>query len=114
VDRFLHALAERRFADAAEMVRERGMIRIVSPGHDWKGRGTAARGQLQKALESDPAMSATQVRADLHPSVPTFTFLASYRLADGSVADRLLLLGVQGERIGSVTYYHAGIGGSIP
>jgi sulfotransferase family protein len=110
VDRFLQALAERRFADAAEMVRERGSVRIVSPGHDWKGRGTAARTQLQKALESDPAMSARQVRADLHPSVPMFTFVASYQLADGTAADRLLLLSVQGERIGSVTFYHAAIG----
>jgi hypothetical protein len=110
VDRFLQALAENRFSDAAGMVRERGMVRIVSPGHDWKGRGTAARAQLQKAFESDPAMSGRQVRADLHPSVPTFTFLGSYSLADGSVADRLLLLSVQGGSIGSVTYYHADLG----
>lgn len=110
VDQFLHALAEGRFTDAAEMVRERGSVRIVGPDGDWKGRGTEARLRLARALADDPALKGRQVRADLHPSIPTFTIIASYEIAPGVTEDRMLLLTVHRGGLSSAIYYHAALG----
>lgn len=106
VDGFLTRIAELRFDDAAAMLRPAGLVRLIGPDQDWRGRGEPGRKRLVDTLSTDPALRGRQVRADIHPAVPLVTVFASYQLPDGSVEDRVFVVGADRSAVTHITYYY--------
>lgn len=105
VDRFLDAAARGAWGEMEDLLTESVHVRLVDRGGAWQGRGPEARAKLADTLASDRALRGRQVRGDVHPSLPTYTVVAAYRVDDGEVLDRVWTITVEGERVGRVGYY---------
>lgn len=96
-------------------------IRVVAETGTWDGRGPEAVARLSAQWSRDPALAGRQVRGDVHPGVPSFTVVTSWRTAEG-IHHRTMVLTRFADRIGELTWYVGpgpagdpdGPGGSVP
>jgi hypothetical protein len=107
VDALLGAVATRRFDDITTLTSDTVLCRVVTSTADRQARGEAGLSLLVGALRADPALHGTHVRGDVHPAVPMFTVVSTYRTGDGRTHDRVLTVMVEGGRISRVAYYRA-------
>jgi hypothetical protein len=103
-DRFLGAVAVRRFDDLAELFSPSAHIRIVGEGDGWQGRGPAALQVLTETLAADPALEGHQLRGDVHPAPGLFTVVAAYSTG-GETAERTFVIGAEDGCINRLVYY---------
>ena len=105
LDVVLADLAARRFDALTARLGGPAPVRIVGAGEDWRGRGDDGRARLVAALEADPALLGRQVRGDVYAALPLHTLVATYRTDDGALHDRVLVLGIEGDALTTVTWY---------
>jgi hypothetical protein len=105
VDACLGAIATGRFDDIASMTTATVHCRVVTADGEREGRGDAGLALLLGALRSDDALRGRHVRGDVHPAVPMFTVVSTYRTDDGRTHDRVLTVMIEGDRISRIAYY---------
>jgi hypothetical protein len=103
MNRFLES-AQQDPTGLAALLDPRATTRVVSSGSDREAKGTAGAALLAETFAADPAMKARQVRGDIYPSVPSFTFVATYE-TEGARYERVLIVSVSGERVDRCVYY---------
>lgn len=69
-----------------------------------RGRGVDAVGRLYDAMAADMS-SGSQVRGDVHPSVPTYTVVTQYAAGDGAGTTGVLVVTVPRGRATAAAYY---------
>jgi hypothetical protein len=111
VDAFLGAVATERFDDIAALVSDTVLCRVVGADRDRQARGAPGLALLVDALRGDDVLRGRQVRSDVHPAVPMYTVLSSYRTDDGRTHDRLTLLMHEGTTISRIVYYELPVKG---
>jgi sulfotransferase family protein len=104
MDQFLSLAATGRWDDVTELIDPTALCRVVSADGDWQGRGASGRDKFIAALQADPAFRGRQVRGDVWPAFPQYTFVGSYSV-DGKTFDRILLLTADGGKANRVTWY---------
>lgn len=105
LDDALADLAARRFDAFAARISGPAPVRITGQGGEWRGRGEEGRAQLVTELSEDPALRGRQIRGDVYPALPLHTLVATYKTEDGCTHDRVLVLGIEGERFTTVTWH---------
>jgi sulfotransferase family protein len=80
-------------------------VRVTGGDTEWSERGRPALDRLVSALRDDPALRGTQIRGDVHPSVPSFFAFSTYELPGGGRAERAAVLTVEGDRVSELTWY---------
>jgi len=104
VDELMADVAARRFAALERHFGPNARIRVVRGADSWDARGPAAVSRLAQEWSIDPALGGRQVRGDVHPGVPSFTVMTSWR-ARSSVHDRLLVVTRYADRISELVWY---------
>lgn len=105
LDTVLADLAARRFDALADRLGGPAPVRIVTAGQEWRGRGDEGRARLVAELTSDAALFGRQVRGDVYAALPLHTLVATYRTDDGRSHERVLVLGIEGDALTTVTWY---------
>ncbi|HEY1360064.1 MAG TPA: sulfotransferase [Thermoleophilaceae bacterium] len=85
-----------------EHVAEDVRARVVDPEGERPLRGLAA---LVDWLRDDPVTTAEQLRADPHPGIPWYSVVLSYRLADGTIENRVLEFVVRDSGVEELAIY---------
>jgi hypothetical protein len=104
VDRFLEAASSRKADALRELLQDAALCRVVSADDDWSERGEEARERLIAALLGDPAFGGRQVRGDVHPAYPQYTFFGVW-VAGGETYERMLLLTATAGKVTRLTWY---------
>jgi hypothetical protein len=105
VDDLMADIVARRFDRLPGHFAEDARIRVLGSGMAWDARGAGAVARFGEVLAADPALAGRQVRGDVHPAVPAFTIVSTWEAEDGTVSDRVLLVGRYGDRIDELTWY---------
>lgn len=105
VDELLADVAAHRFRQLHRHFGGDARIRVLGAGMAWDGRGAHAITRFGEVLAADSALAGRQLRGDVHPGVPAFTIVSTWEAPDGSVHDRVLLVGRYGNRIDELTWY---------
>jgi len=98
LDAFLDAVHTVDFNRLEALMAENLSLRLVDEGGERRHHGAKAREELIRALREDPAFRGRQIVGDILVGVPTITAVLSYRLEDGSPADRVLAITPSTER----------------
>ena len=108
LDAALADLAARRFDEFVARLDVSAPVRIIDHGQEWRGRGEEGRARLVTELTEDPALHGRQVRGDVYAALPFHTLVATYSTQDGRVHDRVLVMGIEGDNVTSVTWQRSG------
>jgi hypothetical protein len=108
VERLLGILASGSTDGIDEVLSENALLRVVDDAGEWSGRDGAARGRFATLVAADHDAHEVQVRGDVHPAVPIYTVVGTYRRHDGAIAHRILTTLVERGRITALTQYRIG------
>ena len=100
----LDDVAAGRFDSLARHLGPKARIRVLDGAGSWEARGEGAVARLAEAWRHDPALAGHQIRGDVHPGVPSFTFVGTWRTGDDT-HDRVLVASWFGDRIDELTWY---------
>jgi hypothetical protein len=105
-ERLLAALRSEH-PDLGALLHDRAHVRIITDDDEREAHGTRAVELLHGAIAGDEALRGRQVRGDVHPSVPSYTFVGTFE-ADGMRHDRVLVVSVRDGLVGRCAYYMRG------
>ncbi|MEY2432520.1 MAG: hypothetical protein QOC92_2245 [Acidimicrobiaceae bacterium] len=105
LDAVLADLALRRFEALAGRLAGPAPVQILGAGPDWRERGDAGRERLIAELTDDSALRGRQVRGDVYSAIPLHTLIASYVTDEGQYHDRILVVGIEGDTLTTLTWY---------
>lgn len=108
VERLLGILASGSTGGIDDVLSENALLRVVDDTGEWSGRDRAARDRFASLVAGDHEAHAAQLRGDVHPAVPIYTVVATYRRHDGALAHRILTTLVERGRITALTQYRIG------
>lgn len=106
IQEFLSAIHQQRFERMLEMMDADCELRIISCDGD---RVLASNHAMVEALRNDSVFYGRQIRGDIHTALPASTVILRYALADGTTADRILVLSFRDELVIRLVVYHAAL-----
>lgn len=103
LERVVELVQERRVDELAGLAAPAIVVRTVDGAESRLARGPAGLELLAAFVDGDPAFDGRQVLGESFPAFPSTSVSLAYRLADRSIASRVLIVGFAGERLTELT-----------
>lgn len=99
VRRLQEDLSRGSYAVLDELLGPNAVAQVVDEDEARSGRGSEGTALLRSALEAHRSAGLEPLSGEVLPSVDMFTIVGTYRLGDGSVWSRTLVVTLRAERV---------------